>query len=94
MAASHVHPEDETKALKIRVRKIIGQLNGVEHMMEADRDCAEILTQLVSARKAIKSLSEKLIHSHMHHCIESASDPKEGRKKLREFLDVLQRYID
>jgi len=80
--------------LKARVRKIVGQLNGVERMMEAERDCAEILNQLVSARKAIKSLSEKLIHSHMHHCIESARQPAEGRRKLRELLVVLQRYVD
>ncbi|HEY5894623.1 MAG TPA: metal-sensitive transcriptional regulator [Chthoniobacterales bacterium] len=93
-AHTHIHPEEETKALKIRVRKIIGQLNGVERMLEADRDCAEVLTQLVSARKAIKSLSEKLIHSHMHHCIDAAADPREGQKKLREFLEVLQRYVD
>lgn len=63
-------------------------------MMEADRDCAEILNQLVSARKALKSLSEKIIHSHMQHCIESAAQPEEGRRKLRDLLVVLQRYVE
>ena len=93
-AGHHHHPEDETKALKTRVRKIVGQLNGIERMMEADRDCAEILTQLVSARKALKSLSEKLIHSHMHHCIESADDEVSAKRSLRELLTVLQRYVE
>lgn len=92
--AEHHHPEDETRALRARVRKIVGQLQGVERMLEAERDCAEVLTQLVSARKAIKSLSEKLIHSHMHHCVESADDDASAKRSLRELLTVLERYVE
>jgi DNA-binding FrmR family transcriptional regulator len=91
---SHDHPEEETKALKTRLRKILGQLNGVEKMMEADRECVEVLTQLVSARKALKSLSEKIIQSHMRYCIDHASSPVEGKRKLRELLTVLERYVE
>lgn len=90
----HHHPETETKALKARLRKIVGQLNGVERMLEADRDCAEVLTQLVSARRAIKSLSEKIINTHLHHCIEHATDPASGKKRLAELLTVLERYVE
>ncbi len=90
----HHHPEEETKALKARVRKIVGQLNGIEKMIETERDCAEILTQLVSARKALKSLSEKIIHSHLHHCIDEAQKPEEAGKRLRELLMVLERYVE
>jgi DNA-binding FrmR family transcriptional regulator len=91
---SHHHPEEETKALKARVRRIVGQLNGIERMIETERDCAEILTQLVSARKALKSLSEKIIDSHLHHCIEAARERQGAGKRLRELLTVLQRYVD
>ncbi len=91
---SHPHPEGETRALKARLRKITGQLHGVEKMMEADRDCAEILTQLVSARRAIKALSEKLIHAHLHHCIEHATDARDAKRSLRELLTVLERYVE
>jgi DNA-binding FrmR family transcriptional regulator len=90
----HQHPPDETRALVTRVRKVIGQLNAVERMLLDDRDCSEVLTQLVSARKGIKSLAEKLIHSHTHHCIEHAASPAEGRRKLRELLTVLERYVE
>lgn len=90
----HHHPESDTQALKARVRKITGQLNGIEKMLEADRDCAEVLMQLVSARKAIKSLSEKIIHVHLHHCIEQAADSTSGKKRLAQLLDVIERYVD
>jgi DNA-binding FrmR family transcriptional regulator len=52
------------------------------------------LTQLVSARKAIKSLAEVIIHQHAEQCIEGASNPADGQRKLRELLVVLQRYVD
>ncbi len=63
-------------------------------MLEAERDCAEVLAQLVSARKALKSLSEKIIHSHLHHCIESATDDASAKRSLRELLTVLERYVE
>jgi DNA-binding FrmR family transcriptional regulator len=90
----HTHSRSERDAQKLRVRRIVGQMNAIERMLEEDRDCSEILMQLVSARKAIKSLSETLIHSHMRHCIEHAHSPAEGRKHLQELLVVLERYVE
>ncbi len=92
--ASHKHPEAERDALRLRLRKISGQLNAIDRMLAEDRDCAETLTQLVSARRGIKSLSEKLIHSHLHHCIEGARDQGDAKKKMRELLTVLERYVE
>ncbi len=91
---SHTHPQEETAALRLRMRKIVGQLLGVEKMLEADRDCAEILTQIISARRGLKSLSEKIIHSHLHHCIDGAADQAEAKRNLREVLVVLERYVE
>ncbi len=77
-----------------RLRKITGQLKAVEGMLADDYDCSEVLMQLVSARSAIKALSEKLIHSHMETCIEGATSPLEAKRKLRDLLTVLERYVD
>lgn len=90
----HQHPVGERRPLQLRVRKIVGQLNSIERMLEADRDCSEILTQLVSARRGLKALAEKIIHSHAHHCIEEAKSPAESKKKLHELLVVLERYVE
>jgi CsoR family transcriptional regulator, copper-sensing transcriptional repressor len=88
------HPEVERRVSVIRVRKIVGQLNAVQRMIDEDRDCAEILAQIISARRGLKSLAERLIYSHTHHCIEEAHTPAEGRRKLRELLTVLERYVE
>ena len=89
----HAHNPDEKRALVVRLKKIRGQLQAIERMVEADADCAEVLTQVVSARRALKSFGDKLIHSHMHDCIEHARTQAESREKLRAFLTVLERYV-
>jgi DNA-binding FrmR family transcriptional regulator len=93
-AHNHQHPEEDREALRLRLRKIVGQLNGIDRMLVNDRDCADLLTQLVSARRAIKALSEKLIESHLRYCIEGASNAADGKRKLSELLTVLQRYVE
>jgi DNA-binding FrmR family transcriptional regulator len=89
----HLHPAGEKAALIARLRKIRGQVQAIEAMLEADADCPEVLMQVVSARRALKSFGDVLIHSHLHDCIEHAANPAEGRRKLRTFLTVLERYV-
>jgi DNA-binding FrmR family transcriptional regulator len=90
----HTHSASERAAQQVRVRRVVGQLNAIERMLAEDRDCSEILMQLVSARKALKSLGENLIHSHLHHCVESARTKTEGKKQLHDLLVVLERYVE
>jgi DNA-binding FrmR family transcriptional regulator len=90
----HIHDSTEKRSLEIRLRKVIGQLKSVEQMVQEDRDCVDVLTQIVSARKALKSFAERVIHQHAHECIGRASNPREGQKRLRELLVVLERYVE
>lgn len=90
----HEHSAEEKQALLIRLRKIAGQIRGIEKMVEDDTDCPDVLVQAVSVRKALKSFSELVIRQHMHTCIEQASSEKESRRKLKELLAVLERYVD
>lgn len=91
---NHAHSHEDRHALKIRVRKIAGQLRAIEEMIDEDRDCTEILTQVVSARRAMKSFAEKLINEHLHHCIDGAQKQEDGKRKLKDLLQVLERYIE
>ena len=89
----HGHDPQERTALVVRLRKIRGQLQAIEKRGEAETDCAEVLTQVVSARSALKSFADTLIQSHLHDCIEHAETQAESRKKLRALLTVLERYV-
>jgi DNA-binding FrmR family transcriptional regulator len=92
MKVKSVRPGLEKRALVVRLRKIKGQIEGIEKMVEADTDCSDVLMQVVSARQALKSFSEKVLESHMRACIEGAATPSEGRHSLRSLLTVLERY--
>jgi len=96
MAHSHDHPHGhgEKKALQNRLRKVAGQVRAIEAMVNADIDCSEVLAQVVSARKALKSFAEVLIQQHTHTCIARAANAREGQRRLRELLTVLKRYVE
>ena len=89
----HAHDPKERTALVVRLRKIRGQLHAIEKMVEADLDCAEVLVQVMAARRALKSFGDKMVQSHLHDCIEHAESQVEARKKLRTFITVLERYV-
>ena len=80
--------------MRQRLRKVAGQIGAIERMVDEDTDCAEVLTQVVSVRKALKSFAEVLIKQHTETCIAGASAPEEGQRRLRELLTVLKRYIE
>lgn len=82
----------EKRALVVRLRRIKGQIEGIEKMVEADADCSDVLMQVVSARRALKSFSEEMIESHVDECIEGAASRSESRRELRSLLTVLKRY--
>jgi len=92
MKTKHVRPGLEKRALVMRLRRIKGQIEGLERMIESDEDCSDVLMQAVSARQALKSFSEEVIESHLHECIEGAATQAEGRREIRALLDVLRRY--
>lgn len=88
------HREEVKRALTVRVRKVAGQLRAIEQMIEDDRECSEILTQLVSARRGLKSLSEAVIQGHLRHCVCESRTNSEAQRKLRDLLTVLERYVE
>lgn len=76
----------------VRLRRIAGQLNGIERMLEEGRSCVDVLNQLISARKALKGLTEAIIIEHLEHCIDPA-DPGHAEADLAELMTVLKRYV-
>lgn len=72
--------EDEKKKLNNRIKRVIGQLNGVSKMIDEDRYCIDILTQLSAATQSLKSLSSLILNDHMHSCV------KEGIEKGNDKL--------
>lgn len=93
MSHNPANIEEERRALQIRLRRIIGQLKGVESMVAGDYECAEVLNQIVSARSALKSLAEKILIEHVDHCLEGSHTPEQRRRDLKEVTTMLRRYV-
>ena len=60
---------EEKKEITSRINRIAGQVQGIKKMIEEDRYCDEVLTQLASVDKAVKSLSALVLEAHMHTCV-------------------------
>jgi DNA-binding FrmR family transcriptional regulator len=84
--------QDKQK-LRNRLRRIEGQVRGVERMVEEDRYCIDVLTQLRAVRAALARVESEILKSHLDHCIESAivsGDAAEQRKKASELIELLE----
>ncbi len=57
------------KDLQKRLNRVIGQLNGVKNMLEENRYCGDVLTQLAAAESAIKGISGKVLQDHLETCV-------------------------
>ena len=85
--------ENKAKLLN-RLSRIEGQVRGLARMVEEDRYCIEILTQLQAARAALSRVETELLRDHLGHCIEAAisgGDSAEQRRKAGELIELLER---
>jgi DNA-binding FrmR family transcriptional regulator len=92
---SHGYAKDKDALLK-RLRRIEGQVRGLERMVEEDRYCIDILTQIAAVRTALEQVGAKLLEDHVNHCVADAiasGDEAEVSVKTSELLDAVQRFV-
>ena len=85
--------ENKAKLLN-RLSRIEGQVRGVARMVEEDRYCIDILTQIQAARAALSRVETEMLKDHLGHCIEAAitgGDAREQRQKAGELIQLLER---
>jgi DNA-binding FrmR family transcriptional regulator len=77
-----------------RLRRIEGQVGGLSRMVEDDRYCVDILTQINAVRAALHKVEEKILHDHVSHCVAdafSSGDVTEQRHKVEELIATIER---
>jgi DNA-binding FrmR family transcriptional regulator len=86
---------DSTKASCIkRLSRIEGQVRGLARMVEEDRYCIDIVTQLSAVRAALRRVEQEVLRDHVGHCVKHAmqsNDLKDQQRKLDELMEVLAR---
>jgi CsoR family transcriptional regulator, copper-sensing transcriptional repressor len=84
---------DRSSRLK-RLNRIEGQVRGLARMVEDDRYCIDIITQISAVRAALRRVEEDILRDHIAHCVEHAivsGDADEQREKIAELMEVLGR---
>ena len=90
----HGYTKDK-EALVKRLHRIEGQVRGVEKMVEDDRYCIEVLTQIAAVNTALESLAFKILDEHVRHCVAGAltsGDEADAQTKTEELLEAVQRF--
>ena len=87
-------PETKRK-LAARLRRVAGQVSGLERMVAEDRYCVDVLLQIAAARAALDAAGKVLLAAHVESCVAEAFEsgrPRERKQKLDELLGVLARF--
>jgi CsoR family transcriptional regulator, copper-sensing transcriptional repressor len=86
-------PEVKDPTLK-RLRRIEGQVRGLQKMVDEDRYCADILTQISSVHEALRAVSRELMRNHLKHCATSAikSSSAEAESMYDELVDMMYKH--
>lgn len=82
-------------AQSVRLKRIHGQVAGIVRMVEDEKYCLDILTQLRAVRAAVQRVEEQVLREHAHHCIEAAvrsGSDREADRKLEELFELLAKF--
>jgi CsoR family transcriptional regulator, copper-sensing transcriptional repressor len=86
---------DKRQLLK-RLARVEGQVRGIARMIEEDRYCIDVLTQLAAVDTALAAVGQRVLDDHVKHCVAGAlasGDPEQARAKSDELLEAVQRFV-
>jgi len=89
-----VDPELKQRNVK-RLRRIEGQVRGLQRMVEEERYCADIMTQIASVQEALRSVGRELMRNHLKHCAASAirAGDEQAEAMYDELIDLMYRHV-
>ena len=88
-----VDPDIKERNLK-RLRRIEGQVRGIQKMIEDDRYCADVMTQIASVHEALRAVGQELMRNHLRHCATSAikAGSNDAEAMYDELIDMMYRH--
>ena len=89
----HYHYQQDTDALLMRLRRMEGQVRGVQKMIEEGRYCVDIVTQLQAISAAANRVSEQVLEGHIRGCVSDAIREQRGDEAITELMTVLSKAI-
>ncbi|GMB08271.1 DNA-binding FrmR family transcriptional regulator [Thermolongibacillus altinsuensis] len=84
--------EKEKKELMNRLKRIEGQVRGIQKMIEDDRYCVDILIQMSAIQAALKKVGFQLLERHTNHCVREAIEAGTGDEAIKELMEVFKQF--
>lgn len=89
---NHPRSNAEKQAVTNRLKRIEGQVRGIQKMVEEDRYCVDILVQISAIQAALKKVGFEITERHMKHCVSDAVKSGEGDEAIEEVMSVLKQF--
>jgi DNA-binding FrmR family transcriptional regulator len=83
----------DKQQIEARLSRIEGQVRGLRKMVDEDRYCIDVLTQVSAVQSALESVALLLLRDHTEHCVAEAIRSGEGRDKVRELSEAVERLV-
>lgn len=84
--------EKEKGELKQRLKKVSGQINGIDKMLDDDRYCVDILQQILAARAALNKVGLMILESHTRSCVVNAIKEDRTEQGINELMSVIKQF--
>ncbi len=85
--------EGMTENIMIRLKRIEGQIRGIQKMVEAKKYCVDIINQVTAAKRALDQVGLKLMHRHIDSCVSNAIRSNGGEPIIKELMGTINRFI-
>jgi CsoR family transcriptional regulator, copper-sensing transcriptional repressor len=85
--------ETMKRDLESRLKRIKGQVEGIQTMVADERYCIDILTQITAVRRALEKVALKVMESHMDSCVSEAVRSHDGHRKIKELMKTIDHFV-
>ena len=83
---------DDVTSLQLRLKKVVGQLNGIQKMLAEDVPCEDILTQLNAVNGALHKVSFMILDGHLRHCVREGIEKGNADETIESFAEALENF--
>ena len=84
----------DSENLHRRLRKILGQVQAIDRMIEEDIPCEDVLSQINAAKSALHKVRQVVLEGHMHHCVRDGIEHGDVEKTISDFTKAVERFAN
>lgn len=82
----------DTDNLHRRIKKIVGQMNAIDKMVDSDIPCEDILVQIIAAKSALHKVGQAVLEGHIAHCVQEGIEHGDAKKTIEDFEKALDYF--